>query len=156
MSDVGHGPERPADVVATEVRPVAFLRVQAAVQVLLLLMWGTQALTERDPFHLLLAGLSAVGVALLGRSLVSGARTRLVLSGDTLELRRRLRPVALARADVVAVRGDVRGRPTWSGQVLVETRTGTLRLPALEPGPGRLIPLLQEWAGVGEDPGPLT
>jgi len=79
-------------------------------------------------------------------------RGGVVLRLDETELRleRRVHPVAVRRRDVLAVRGDVPGRPTWSEHVLVQTPGGILRLPPLDQPPGVLVPLLQEWAGVEE------
>jgi hypothetical protein len=139
-------------VVATQTRQLPLLRFQTAINALLFLGWGAQAVTDREAVHVLLTVLTGSTLGLYVWMLVGSPRVELVLGSESLVLRRRFRPLVVARCDVLAVRGDVHGRPTWSGQVLVQTRTRTVRLPTLDPGPGTVIPRLQEWAGVGEEP----
>jgi hypothetical protein len=74
----------------------------------------------------------------------------LVLTDTELRLERRRRPVVLERRHVVAVRGNVPGRPSWSERVLVETRDDLVTLPPLDRSPALLVPELQEWARVPE------
>jgi hypothetical protein len=142
------------ELVASGVRSVPFARFQLGLWALLLVLWGWQALTERRPHQVLMAVLAAVALVGYVWLAVAGTRTALVLHDERLELRRRRRPLAIARADVVGVKGDVPGRPTWSEGVVVVTRTGEVRLPALDRPPGDVIVRLQRWAGVGEGEGP--
>ena len=100
--------------------------------------------------YLVLAVFSVAAFGLNVWMAFSSPRIALVITNDTLELRRRVRPLALSRTDVVAVRGDVAGRPSWSTEVRVETRDRTVRLPALDVKPVELISRLQEWAEVDE------
>ncbi len=122
------------------------------VWTLLLLLWGWRAVTEREPLSIFMAALAVVAVAVHTWVYFTEPRTRLLLRDEELELRRRFRPLPVVRADVVAVRGDVPDRPTWSDHVLIETRDRTVRLPLLDRPAGELIPRLQNWAGVGEHP----
>jgi len=73
-----------------------------------------------------------------------------VLSERELRLERRVRPVTLARHEVLAVRGNVPGRPSWSERVVIETPGGLVSLPLLDKSPALIVPRLQEWAGVSE------
>lgn len=77
--------------------------------------------------------------------------TRLVLTDDELRLERRAKPVVLRREEVLAVRGNIPGRPTWSEHVLVQTQSGLHTLPPLDRPPSELILALQQWSGVSED-----
>ena len=138
-------------VVATGVRP-AFLRLNLVLFALMSLNWGWQAVGKTNPFYLFMTVTCAIGVGAYGWMAVSSPRVALVLGDQTLELRRRFRPLSLPRVDIVAVRGNVARRPSWSGQVLMQTRDRTVRLPPLDRKPSELILLLQEWAEVGETP----
>jgi hypothetical protein len=77
-----------------------------------------------------------------------------VLTDAELRVERRAHPVVLRRDEVVAVRGNILARPTWSDRVLVQTRDGLVTLPPLDRAPGVLIPELQEWAQVSEQETP--
>ncbi|WP_129336546.1 hypothetical protein [Cellulomonas endophytica] len=110
--------------------------------------------TEHRFFLVLLSVAFVCGVALAASSRQSVLSTR----GDVLVWRRPFRTdVVVARAAVRAVHGDVAGRPSWSGKTVVETTGGAVTIAGVEPAPAVLVPLLQEWAGVGErlaPPGP--
>ncbi len=147
-------PEQPApgDVVARSPDPKPWVRIQLVVNALLLLGWGSLAVRRGETVHVLLTCLVALALALNVAAVRAMPRVQLVLLADALEVRRRARPVRVARDDVVAVRGDVPGRPSWSEHVLVDTPGRTVRLPPLDRSPGEMVPLLQQWAGVGERP----
>ncbi|MBB2924401.1 hypothetical protein [Cellulomonas cellasea] len=141
------------EVVARSPARRGLLLALLVINVLQLALWVTRALREDDPVATLLAVALAVLVVGLAVSVLLTRRpAELVLTEDALTLRRRRRPLTVARASIRAVRGDVRGRPTWSHTVVLHLDDRTLRLPALEPGAGVLVPRLQTWAGVGEDP----
>ena len=156
MHAVVGGPERDLSTagerVASAATPVMFVRLQLVMWTLMLLSWGSQAVRDGEAFHVAMTVLAATGCAGFAWLSLAAPRTELVLGDGALEVRRRFRPLVVDREDVVAVRGDVPGRPTWSEYVVVETRDRTVRLPAFDRGPRDLIPLLQEWAGVGEQP----
>lgn len=111
-------------------------------------------MTEREPLHIVMAILAAVGLAGAVWMSLAGTRIELLVHADTLELRRRFRPLTVARADVVAFKGNVSERPSWSEYVIIETRSGEVRLPVLKPSPSVLLPRLQRWAGVSDKPEP--
>ena len=142
--------EPDAELVASAPRSVPFLRFQLVLWTLQLVLWGSQAVTEGGRLQIVMAVLSAVGVAVHGSMLVGGSPAQLVLVDDRLELRRRFRPLSIDRSAIVAVRGDVPGRPTWSQGVIVETTSGDVPLPALDRKVPEVIARLQEWADVGE------
>jgi hypothetical protein len=79
-------------------------------------------------------------------------RATLVLTEDTLLVERRWRPLRVPREAVLAVDGDVRGRPSWSGSAVltVRGRDRPVRLGNVEMHARVLVPRLQEWAGVGD------
>ncbi|WP_258724864.1 hypothetical protein [Cellulomonas sp. NS3] len=142
-----------AEVLARAPARRGLLLALLAINVVQLALAVVRAVRDDDPTATLLAVLLAVLVGGLAVGVLLAARpAELVLTEDALVLRRRLRPLTVARASVRAVRGDVRGRPTWSHAVVLQLEDRTLRLPALEPGAGVLVPRLQSWAGVGEDP----
>jgi hypothetical protein len=149
-------PERDVDaadtVIATGVPLLKFLRLQLVLWAVQFLVWGGQAVTERKPLFLVMTVISAVSLGSYGWMAVSSPRVALILRDETLELRRWFRPLSLARVDIVAVRGDVAGQPSWSAQVLIQTHDRVARLPALDRKPAELILRLQEWAAVGETP----
>jgi hypothetical protein len=130
----------------------------AALQVV---MYGWRvAHGERDAALVMLV-LSVLLVAAGMLVVLTQPRTALVLTEDALLLERRWRPVRVPRADVLAVDGSIRGRPSWSEYAVL-----TVRDDAGPPGAVRtvrvgvgldvharvLIPRLQEWAGVGAPP----
>jgi hypothetical protein len=143
------------EVVARAPQQSRQIWVTVGIQALLAVVWVVRFLLDGDRVAAVLAGcfvvLLLVGVVL---ALAPPALT-LTLTDDALVLTRRRRPLHVARGDVRAVRGDVPNRPSWSGQVVVETRDGrAVRLPRFDVTPGALIPRLQDWAGVGERPAP--
>lgn len=77
--------------------------------------------------------------------------TSLVLTDTELRLVRRLNPVVIRRQEVLAVRGNIPGRPSWSEHVLVQTQGGLHTLPPLNRPASELIPALQQWSGASED-----
>lgn len=147
-----HDTDVVGDLLATGGMTRGFLMLQLALWATQSLLWGWQALTEGGPLQIAMAILATVALITFGTMSIVGTRIELVLRGDALQLRRRLRPLTVSRADVVAVRGDVLGRPSWSQCVIIETRSGDVRLPALNPSPSVLIPRLQRWVEVGERP----
>ena len=142
------------DVVATGGMPRGFWVLQLVVWAMQLLLWVPRALTEREPLQIAFAIFAAVGLAAAVWMSLAGTRIELLVHEESLELRRRFRPLTVARADVVAFKGNVSGRPSWSEYVIIETRNGEVRLPALKPSPAVLLPRLQRWAGVSENPEP--
>lgn len=146
------GVDAVGDLVATGAMARSFWVLQVAVWVTQLLLWGRQALTEREPLQIAMASFAAVLLVVVVWMLLAGTRIELLMHDETLELRRRYRPLTVARADVVAIRGNVVDRPAWSDHVIVETHGGEVRLPALKPSPSVLIPRLKRWAGLGEEP----
>lgn len=138
-------------VVAVGAPSVKWAKAQLVLNLLLLLLWGWQALTTNQTIYVVLTGFSAVAVVLYLWAAISAPRVELILTSDRLEVRRRFRPHLIDRREITAVRGDVPGRPSWSEQVLVETRGGVVRLPPLDRPPAEVIPELQQWAGVGEN-----
>lgn len=150
MSDPKPGTDAADNVLASGIRPVKFERLQVVIYLLLTLCWGWQWVMGSGRMYVVGTALAAIPLGLYVISAFSNPRIALVLSGDTLELRRRIRPLSFNKGDVVAVRGDVAGRPSWSTQILIETRDRAVRLPALDQAPADLIPRLQEWAGVDE------
>ncbi|WP_298455005.1 hypothetical protein [uncultured Cellulomonas sp.] len=143
-----------AELVATSATSAPFRRTQLVLWGLQFLLWAGQAVAEGGRLQTGMAVLTGIGFAAQVVVALSGPRVTLVLHDDHLELRRRVRPWSIDRADVVAVGGDVPGRPTWSQQVKIRTRTGVLTLPALDRAPADIIGRLGAWAGVGETPRP--
>ncbi|MFE5310420.1 hypothetical protein [Isoptericola sp. NPDC056578] len=105
-----------------------------------------------DRSTVVLAVVAALGMVAALAQLVASRSGQLVLTDDELRVERRRRPLAIPRADVRAVRGNLRDRPTWSDQVIVEHAGGETRLPRYDLAPGLVIARLQEWARVGERP----
>jgi hypothetical protein len=138
------------DLVATGGMARSFWVLHLVLWATQLLLWGPQAFTEREPLQIAMAILAAVALAAAVSMSLAGTRIELLVHEDTLELRRRFRPLTVARADVVAFKGNVSGRPSWSEYVIIETRSGEVRLPVLKPSPSVLLPRLQRWAGVSE------
>lgn len=138
-----------APALAVAVRSPRLARVSGTAYLVIAALWLWPAVRDGDVGRGVVGGLWVV-LAVAWLVLGSGPRARLVLDDDVLRLVRPLRPWSVRRADVVAVRGDVPGRPTWSGSLVLETRDGSHRVSGLEPGPAVLVPRLQEWAGVGE------
>lgn len=139
-----------SDVIATGGLSRNFLMLQLALWAMQFLLWGSQALTEREPLQVAMAVLAGAALVTFGWMAVVGTRIELIVRDETLELRRRFRPLTVARADVVAIGGDVPGRPSWSSCVMIQTRGGDVRLPALNPSPAVLVPRLQRWFERGE------
>lgn len=144
--------ERPTDgeVLARGAQSRGLVRLQVVLNVALAAMWTWRAVRTGETMAVVLA---VAFVLLLAVWVVLGLRgpgTALVVTPEALHLRRRVRPLVIPRADVVAVRGDVDGRPSWSTRVVVETADRTVPLPELDRSPAVLVPRLQEWAGVDE------
>ncbi|WP_028045244.1 hypothetical protein [Cellulomonas sp. URHE0023] len=95
------------------------------------------------------AGVSALLAVLWGWLGFVGQVAQLWLTPDSLELRRRLRPYSIRRVDVLAVHGNIEGRPMWSDQVVLETATGARPLPGFTERPAELVPLLERWVATG-------
>lgn len=154
MSVTG-GPGGDAEVVARSPRPRRSMIVLAIMNTAYVALWSWRfggELGSARPVALAVGAVVLVAATyVLVRLYRRRGGTRLVLTGDELRLERRVRPVVVRREDVVAVRGDVPGRPTWSERVLVLTRTGVVTLPHLDRPPAALIAALQGWSGVGED-----
>ncbi|MDT0164168.1 hypothetical protein Q9R32_01190 [Actinotalea sp. AC32] len=148
------GVDAEGDLVATGGMARSFWVLQLVIWATQLLLWGPQALTEREPLQIVMAIFTTVGLAAAVWMGLTGARIELLVHEDSLELRRRFRPLTVARADVIGFKGNVSGRPSWSEYVIIETRSGEVRLPALKPSPSVLLPRLQRWAGVDEKPDP--
>ncbi|MBI9113710.1 hypothetical protein [Sanguibacter suaedae] len=112
--------------------------------------------TDGEPWRAALLVVAVVLVAALVCVDLADCRAWLVVRDDELEVRRRFRaPQIVARADVVAVEGDVAGRPTWSEHVVVRTDDRTLDLPRFHRRPpADLVPQLQEWVDTGRRPPP--
>lgn len=140
------------DVIATGGMSRKFLMLQLALWAMQFVVWGGQALTAREPFQIAMAVLAGAALLTFGWMAAAGTSIDLIVRNESLELRRRFRPLTVARADVVAIRGDVIGRPSWSSCVIIETRGGDVRLPALNPSPTVLVPRLQRWVEEGERP----
>lgn len=143
------------EVVARAPRQTRQIWLTLGIQALLAVVWGVRFLTDGDRGAAVLAGCFVVLVLVgLVLALAPPALT-LTLTDEALVVTRRWRPLHVRRGDVRAVRGDVPNRPSWSGQVVVETADGrAVRLPRFDVPPGVLIPRLQDWAGVGERPSP--
>ncbi|RMI04783.1 hypothetical protein EBM89_17690 [Cellulomonas triticagri] len=95
--------------------------------------------------------------AVLGTVTAAGwvPTTRVVLTDDTLRVERPWRPLRVDRSAVVAVDGNVPGRPSWSEAVVVTVREPgapdrAVRLPRLGTHARVLVPRLREWAGIGD------
>jgi hypothetical protein len=99
------------------------------------------------------AGVLLLAAAALVIILRNPRSARLVLAPLELRIERRARPVVIPRRDVLAVRGNVPDRPSWSDRVLVQTPHRVHTLPSLDQPPSVLVPELQRWAGVTERAG---
>ena len=140
------------EIVASQTAPVRLWKWQLGLWVLLFSGWGWQAVAEPTGLRITMATMAGASVVMYAWMLTSGVRVQLVLAGDTLHLKRPLRPLAVARSEILAVGGDVPGRPTWSQQVVIKTRAREIKLPAFDLPPAEVIARLQSWAGVDEDP----
>ncbi|MBW0255469.1 hypothetical protein [Cellulomonas sp. PS-H5] len=96
-----------------------------------------------------LSGLLIVMAVVLA---LTDLRATLVLTDDALLLERRWRPLRVPREAVLAVDGNIHGRPSWSESVVVTVagRDRPVRLGGFEVHARVLIPRLQEWSGVGD------
>lgn len=75
-------------------------------------------------------------------------RQHLLVTDDALVLWDGTRPVAIARENVVAVRGDS-SRTGWSSALVIETTTRTLTLACVRGWSLTAVPVLRSWAGAG-------
>lgn len=71
------------------------------------------------------------------------------LTEDEMQLRWLGTPRRIRRSDILAVHADNTFSPKWWKYVIVETRSGPVPLKGMQPEAPVLVPLLQEWAGVG-------
>lgn len=149
------------DVVARTRRPSRWLWLNVVVQGCLVVLSGWRVATEgAEGFLVAMLAIWATAFALSLLSVLADLRASLVLGEDELRVERRLGlgPHRVPRRDVLAVDGDVHGRPAWSGSVAVTVRgrERPLRLGNFDVPVRDLVPLLQEWAGVGDTPAEMT
>ncbi|WP_203669635.1 hypothetical protein [Cellulomonas pakistanensis] len=138
--------------MATTKRPGAWSWSIVISQALLLALWLRRLGGEEHRLAIVMVSASGVlVVSALVLALVD-LRASLVLTDDALLLERRWRPLRIPRDAVLAVDGNVHGRPSWSEAVVVTVRgrDRPVRLGNFEVHARVLIPRLQEWAGVGD------
>lgn len=146
------------EVLGRTKRPSRWMWVLPVSQVPQVVIHGSEVLAGDRGVSLVILVLSTLtvvaGTALMTIDLSAG----LVLTDDELVVERRRRPRRIPRADVVAVDGNIPGRPDWSESVVLTVReAGTdreVRIGNLDTHARVLIPRLREWAGVGAEPGP--
>ncbi|MDM7830113.1 hypothetical protein [Cellulomonas edaphi] len=143
------------DVLAQTPKPTAgqyALLILCAVQAV---YWTVRAIAGDDAGFALMLGIGSASVAGLGGVLIVRAMrmVTLVLTDDALLLEQRSSTTTVRRSDIRAVNGDMPHRPTWSQFVIIELADeAASKLPRLNKAPGVLIPRIQRWAGVGEEP----
>lgn len=142
------------EVVTTTKRVGRWLWALVVVQAVQAVMYGVRVASgERGAAVLLLVMTTTVVVGGVVILLVD-VRATLVLTDDALLLERRWRPLRIRRDAILAVDGNVHGRPSWSEAVVltVHGRDRPVRLGNFEVHARVLIPRLQDWAGVGDTP----
>lgn len=140
------------EVVARTARPGRWLWAGAAGQALLLASWVPRLGGEDHGLAVVFVCLSGLLLVMAVVLAVTDLRATLVLTDDALLLERRWRPLRVPREAVLAVDGNIHGRPSWSESVVVTVagRDRPVRLGGFEVHARVLIPRLQEWAGVGD------
>ncbi|WP_147795170.1 hypothetical protein [Cellulomonas sp. Y8] len=140
------------EVVARTARPGRWLWAGSAGQALLLASWVPRLGGEDHGLAVVFVCLSGLLIVMAVVLAVTDLRATLVLTDDALLLERRWRPLRVPREAVLAVDGNIHGRPSWSESVVVTVagRDRPVRLGGFEVHARVLIPRLQEWAGVGD------
>ena len=141
------------EVIARSPKKPLWLWAQIILQSLLLAYWANKLRNGDDGAAIVMTVGFSIVVILAVTSVFGYQRVALVLTDDAVMLRRRWRPIAIARTDIRAVRGDIPGRPSWSNSLVLQLDDDrTVTLPTFGQTGKTLVPKLQEWAGVGETP----
>lgn len=140
------------EVIARAPRAPRWAWVGLAVNGVLSALWAYRFARDGETGAAVLLVLLVVATACATAGIATRPPATVTITHDELVIARLRGPQRVARSEIRAVHGDVAGRPTWSEQVVVETRAGAVRLAGLDVGVAALIDRLQAWAGVGEQP----
>ncbi len=140
------------EVVARTQRPGRWVWLIAVAQAFALASWLPRLGGDEHRVAVLFVSASGLLIVMVVVVAVVDLRATLVLTDDALLLERRWRSLRVPRDAVLAVDGDVHGRPSWSESVVlaVAGRDRPVRFGGLDAPARVLIPRLQEWAGVGD------
>lgn len=140
------------EVVARTQRPGRWAWLIVVAQGLTLASWVPRLGGEERGLAVPFIGASGLLIVMAVVLAVVDLRATLILTEDALLLERRWRPLRIPRDAVLAVDGNIHGRPSWSESVVltVAGRDRPVRLGGFEVHARVLIPRLQEWAGVGD------
>lgn len=140
------------EVLARTARPGRWVWLIVVGQGFALASWLPRLGGEERGVALLFVCASGLLIVMAVVLALTDLRATLVLTDDALLLERRWRPLRVPREAVLAVDGNIHGRPSWSESVVVTVagRDRPVRLGGFEVHARVLIPRLQEWAGVGD------
>lgn len=130
----GSVPQEPetgtSEVIARSPKKPPWLWVQLIVQSILFAYWANKFRDRGDADVAIVITVGFFIILVLSIAAVFGyQRVTLVLTDDSVTLQRRWRPIAVARTEIRAVRGEIPGRPSWSSSLVLELddeRTVTL------------------------------
>jgi hypothetical protein len=140
------------EVVARTARPGRWVWLIVVAQGLALASWVPRLGGEERGLAVLFVCASALLIVMAVVVAAVDLRATLVLTDEALLAERRWRALRVARDGVLAVDGNIHGRPSWSESVVltVAGRDRPVRLSGLDVHARVLIPRLQEWAEVGD------
>ncbi|QTE31097.1 hypothetical protein [Pengzhenrongella sicca] len=143
-----------SEIIARSPKKPAWLWVQVIVQSILFAYWANRFRESGDADVAIVMAVGLFIVLALSVAAVLGyQRVTLVLTDNSVTLQRRWRPIVVPRTAILAVRGEIPGRPSWSSSLVLELDDKRIvTLPTFGQTGKALVPRLQDWAGVGEKP----